>query len=53
MITIEDGHDLKQVFNAFNQIESDEIRYNQIKLDKNRLDPILSDYIRFHQINQQ
>ncbi len=47
VITVEDGHDLKKIFNAFSQIQSDEIRYNQMKLDKNL---IKSDYIRLHPI---
>jgi transketolase len=33
-IVVDDGHDLKQVYQAFNQIESDKIGQSQIKSDK-------------------
>ncbi|TSC95552.1 MAG: transketolase, partial [Parcubacteria group bacterium Athens1014_26] len=43
VIVINDGHDLKQVFQAFSQIKSDGIRRSQIKSDYIRLNPIQSD----------
>ncbi len=42
-IVVDDGHDLKQVFQAFSQIKSDEIGQSQIKSDYIRLNPIISD----------
>ena len=48
VITIEDGHDLKQIYQAFKQIELDKIRQSQIKSAKK---PIKSDYIRLNPIS--
>ena len=46
VIAVDDGHDIKQVFQAFSQIESDRIRQSQMESDKTdyiRLNPISSD----------
>ena len=42
-IIVDDGHDIKQIYNTFKQIESDRIRRSQMKSEK-------TDSIRFHPI---
>jgi len=50
-IIVEDGHDISQVYKAFNQIESDRIRQSQMKSDK--ISKNTADYIRLNPITSE